>query len=180
MLLAPTMSTLPSIGVVATAVAAILVGLAKPTAPAASTPGRIAVSAVADGQDPAPAKQPGHLVLVVEGNVLDLHITCAVAKPSPWAGVPKGLQSEFALLAFDAAGKEQMRVPLDLSCFETDPAKIHQPVVVTGCEVRSPDIGVLVNIPVVDGAVRYAIVRGNATIGTATAAELGELLRRPR
>lgn len=166
------MLTTPTIGCAIALAATCLVGLTPPTSlpPAAATP-----------QDPAPqAPRPGQLVLVVEGTVAQLQITFASQKVTPWAGVPKGLTSEFALLAFDAKGTELLRVPMDLSKFETDPAKIGTPVVVTGCEVRSPNIGVLVNIPLAPTAVRYAIVRGKQTIGEATAAQLAELLRRPR
>jgi hypothetical protein len=143
-------------------------------------------------QDPQPKNQPqnqpqdpratarGHLVLVIEGDVTQLRITHAVQKPDRWAGVPKGLTSEFALVVQDQKGKGLVRVPIDLSAFETDPAKIGTPVVVNGCEVRSTSIGVLLNVPSLPDAARYVIVRDKATLGTATAAELDALLRRVR
>jgi hypothetical protein len=127
----------------------------------------------------APKQEPpaGHLVFVVEGSVRNLHITQAVAKPDPWAGVPKGLTSEFALVALDNKGNEVARVPIDLSRFETDPNKVGAADVVNGCEIRSPRIGVLVNVPAVAEVARFVIVRGKVGIGEATAAAIEELLR---
>src|SRR5262245_50654942 len=132
-----------------------------------------------NAQDPLAAAR-GHFVLVTEGDVTRLRITQAVAKPDRWAGVPKGLTSEFALVVQDQQGKDLVRVPIDLSAFETDPAKVGTPVVVNGCEVRSASIGVLLNVPSLPDAARYVIVRGKATLGGATAAELDALQRRVR
>jgi hypothetical protein len=131
--------------------------------------------ALPQDQDPA-----GHYVLVVEGSVLDLRVTHAVAKQDPWAGAPKGLVSEFELLARDAADKELARVPVDLSKFETDPAKVDAPVVVNGCEVKSPRIGILLNIPALDGAARYEFVRRQRAIGSFTQQGLLEMAGRTR
>jgi len=142
-------------------------------------------SAPQDPQPPRTAQDPlaaarGHLVLVVEGDVTRLRITAAVAKPDRWAGVPKGLTSDFALVVQDRQGKDLVRVPLDLSAFETDAAKVGTPVVVTGCEVKSASIGVLLNVPALPDAARYVIVRGKTTLGSTTAVELDALLRRAR
>lgn len=156
---------------------ALLLGVAATTAP---QPDRRSPP-----QDPAPA--PGHLVLVVEGDVTALRITAAVAKPDAFGGVPKGLVSDFAWRAVDGKGNELARVPIDLSAFDTDPRNVGKPVVVTGCEVRSARIGVLLNVPVVAGAVRFEIVRTEPTappkapttlvLGQVAADELAALLR---
>jgi hypothetical protein len=123
-------------------------------------------------QDPA-----GHLVLVVEGNVGLLRVTGAVAKADAWGGVPKGLASDFALVGLDAKDAQVVRVPIDLSAFDTDPAHVGAPTVVTGCIVRSPDIGVLVNVPADDRIARWTIRRDDAQIGEATALDIATLLR---
>src|SRR5262249_34998451 len=97
-------------------------------------------TAISGPQDPA----AGHLVLVVEGTVATLAITHAVAKADPWAGVPEGLTSAFALCLLGDGDRELTRVPLDLSLFDTDPAAIGKPVRVAGCEVRNSRIALLV------------------------------------
>ncbi len=127
-----------------------------------------------------PGSSDGHLVLVVEGDVTALRITHVVAKPDEWGGPQKGLQSPFSLRALDEAGKELVRVPIDLSRFETDPGRVGKPDVVNGCEVRSSRIGVLLNVPVVKGVARYQFVSGDAAIGDATAADVARMLQETR
>ena len=51
------------------------------------------------------------------------------------------------------------------------------PTVVNGCLVRSPRIGVLVNVPADERVQRWIIRRLDAQIGEATADEVGALLR---
>jgi hypothetical protein len=135
----------------------------------------------ATAQDPgSPKPTNGHVVLVVEGNVKALRVTRAVAKQDEWGGAPKGLVSEFALVMLNGDGKELQRVPLDLSKFETDESKIDSPVVVKGCEVKSPQIGALLNIPVVDGVATYRFVRGERTIGEVDAASMQRMIEEAR
>lgn len=143
----------------------------------------------AAGQDPnkptpqgnGPSAQPqGHLVLVVEGTVKALRVTTAVAKPDAWAGTPKSLTSEFALVMLDADGKELQRVPLDLSKFETDEAKVDAPVVVNGCEVKSPKIGTLLNIPFRADVATYRFVRGDRAIGEVDGASMLRMVEEAR
>ncbi len=136
---------------------------------------------------PTPASTPsstrigdGHVVLVVEGTVRALRVTTAVTKTDAWAGMPRGVQSEFQFVALDRDGKELLRLPVDLSKFETDPTKVDAPVVVTGCEVKSPRIGILLNVPALPDAARFQFVRGKDVLGAVSAVELAELLRRPR
>ena len=135
----------------------------------------------ATAQDPSSEKPAsGHVVLVVEGNVKALRVTRAVSKQDEWGGVPKGLVSEFALVMQNGEGKEVQLVPLDLSKFETDETKIDSPVVVNGCEVKSPQIGALLNIPVVDGVATYRFVRGERTIGEVDAASMQRMIEEAR
>ena len=122
----------------------------------------------------------GHLVLILEGNVLQLRITHAVAKPSAWSGPVKGLKSDFQLVILGKENRELRRLPIDLSPFETDPEKVNRPVVVKGCQVKSPNIGVLLNVPRMPQAVRYELRHGKKVIGKATAETLAALLRGPR
>lgn len=131
----------------------------------------------------APATQeptPGHLVLVVEGDVTALRVTHAVAKPDPWAGAPKGLRSEFSVRAIDGNGATLLETPLDLSKFDTDPARVGGPDVVRGCEVHSPRIGTLVNVPALAEADRWQFVQGAKVLGTVTKGELDRLLQEAR
>ena len=142
----------------------------------------IAALGLSGSRDPATAAPPqdpptGHLVLVVEGDVSALRVTAAVGKADDWGGVPVGLASDFALVGLDAQGEEVLHVPIDLSAFDTDPAHIGAPTVVQGCIVRSPRIGVLVNVPADDRIQDYAIRHIGATIGAATAADIAALLR---
>lgn len=137
-----------------------------------------AVQPVAAPTGPGPSA--GHLVLVVEGDVTALRIAHAVAKPDEWGGPQKGLQSPFSLRALDEAGKELANVPIDLSRFETDPTKVGKPDVVNGCEVRSSRIGVLLNIPVLEGVARYQFRAGDAAIGEASAADVARMLQENR
>lgn len=128
-----------------------------------------------------PTSQPqGHLVLVVEGTVKALRVTTAVAKPDAWAGAPKGLASEFSLVMLDAAGKELQRVPLDLSKFETDEAKVDAPVVVEGCVLKSPRIGTLLNIPSRTDCATYRFLRGDRAIGEVDAASIRRMTEEAR
>ena len=127
-----------------------------------------------------PGKEQGHLVLVVEGDVTSLRIVRAVAKADDWGGTQKGLQSEFALRALDADGKDLISVPMDLSRFDTDPAHIGKQDQVNGCEVRSARVGLLLNIPRVDGVASYQFVRGKTAIGEATADAVAQLLSESR
>lgn len=131
----------------------------------------------------APATQdpnPGHLVLVVEGDVTALRVTHAQAKPDPWAGVPKGLRSEFSVRALDGSGAELLAAPLDLSKFDTSPARFGGPDVVRGCEVHSPRIGILVNVPALAEAAQWQFAQGAKVLGTLTKGELDRLLQEAR
>ena len=121
------------------------------------------------GAPTAPAPQDpeanGHWVLVVEGNVERLAVTAAIPKPDPWAGTPTGLQSPFTLRLLDGKGALLQAVPVDLSRFDTDPAHIGKPVAVTGCVVRDSRIGLLVNVPQLQGLRRFEFWRDAARIG---------------
>lgn len=118
---------------------------------------------------------PGHLTLVVEGNVQRLDITHAVAKPDPWGGIPTGLTSAFELRIEGADGSTFARVPVDLSRFATDPSRIGKPPVVTGCDVKDSRIGILMNVPDHPTAARYVFVHGEQIVGEVPAARVRAL-----
>ena len=130
-----------------------------------------------DGKQQQPDPARGHLVLILQGNAKELQITHAVAKSSPWGGPVKGIKSDFALVIVGDDDRQLRAVPIDLSMFLTDPARIDAPVVVTGCRVRSPKIGVLLNIPRLPAARRYELRRGKTVIGRATADAIDNMLR---
>ena len=101
-------------------------------------------------------------MLVVEGDRNALTITHASHKTDPWAGVPKGLTSDFELAIRDRQGDVLLTIPLDVSHFATGAADVGQPVRVEGCVVRDSRIAMLVNVPVVPGAASYAFRRREA------------------
>jgi hypothetical protein len=117
-------------------------------------------------QDPPPPTPPppavGHYVLVVEGNRNELAVTAASHKPDPWAGVPKGTTSTWRLRIADAAGATLADVPLDVAAFDTDEGAPLRAVTVQGCVVRSPAIGMLVNVPAFPTAASYTFSRPGA------------------
>lgn len=108
---------------------------------------------------PAPPVADGHYVLVVDGDRNALTITHARHKPDPWAGVPKGLTSDFRLTVRDGAGAVLADVPLDVTPFLTGAADVGMPVRVEGCLVRDPHIAMLVNVPAFATAASYGFVR---------------------
>lgn len=118
----------------------------------------------------------GHYVLVVEGNVKALRVSAAVAKDTPAGGPARPKPSEFRLSVRDGAGNELVSVPMDLSAFDLDPANIGKPPKVTGCIVKSTQVGVLLNVPRFAEAANYVILRGEAQLGTLDAQGLRTLL----
>lgn len=153
---------------------------------ATSTAGAAAALAVlvwsfVPGRSHAPAAPPpeppvadGHLVLVVEGDRTGLSITAASAKTAPWAGVPKGLASDWRLRIRDARGGVLAELPLDVSAFAVGAGELGT-LRVEGCLVRDSRIAMLVNAPAFAAAAGYEFVRrGEApdawiALGTTTA-----------
>ncbi|HZT54955.1 MAG TPA: hypothetical protein VFA35_01925 [Burkholderiaceae bacterium] len=161
-----------------------LVFAAPPAASTAASPTASAAPSTAGPPPQAPLVQDpaalGHLALIVEGNVGLLAITHAVAKTDPWGGVPTGLKSNFELRLLGDDGVELLKVPVDLSPFETDPARIGGPVEVTGCQVRSSAIALIVNVPRLAGVRSYQFTRRGAPIGSTGAQRVAELLEERR
>lgn len=129
---------------------------------------------------PLPPTATGHLVLVVEGDRNQLTITGASAKADPWAGVPKGLSSDWELQVLDATGAALATVPLDLSAFATGIFEQGLPLQVQGCVVRDTRIGMLVSVPAHATAASYRFrlrtADGNRiTIGTVDGAQVRQL-----
>lgn len=123
-------------------------------------------------QEPA----AGHLVLVVQGSARALRIAHAVAKPDPWAGIPTGECSPVALRILARDGKELACIPVPLAHFDLDERRAEGPPRVCGCEVRSPCIALLLNVPHLADAVVYQFVRGERVLGTTTSQRLAALL----
>jgi hypothetical protein len=126
----------------------------------------------------APPVANGHYVLVVEGDRDHLGITAAAGKEAPWAGVPKGLTSDWRLLIHDARGEVLADVPLDVTPFAT--RANDRGVRVQGCVVHDARIGMLVNAPAFAAAASYTFTRpGGAgervVLGTATGDRVREL-----
>lgn len=112
--------------------------------------------------EPLPTEPPaavGHYVLVVEGDRNVLDITHASHKTDPFGGVPKGLESTWQLTVRDAAGTTLSAIPLDVTPFATDPLAARRGVVVEGCIVRDPRIGMLVSVPAHPTAASYTFTR---------------------
>jgi hypothetical protein len=112
---------------------------------------------------PAPPVADGHYVLIVQGDRDQLAIVHARAKADPWAGVPKGLRSDW-LLRIHAADRTLLaEVPLDLAAFDLSPERKGGAVAVEGCIVRDPRVTALVNAPRFAAAADYTFVRRDAT-----------------
>lgn len=137
---------------------------ALPTAGAAAALAVLVWSFVPDrGQaaavpPPEPPVADGHLVLVVEGDRSALTITAASAKTAPWAGVPKGLTSDWRLRIRDARGAALAELPLDVTAFAVGAAETGT-LRVEGCIVRDSRIAMLVNAPAFAQAASYEFVR---------------------
>ena len=131
---------------------------------------------------PPPAEPPvadGHYVLVVEGDRDQLAITHANAKAEPWAGVPKGMASDWRLYVQDATGAALATVPLDVSPFDLSRERKGGAIEVEGCIVRDPRVAMLVSVPNFATAARYTFVRTEANVeaivGTVPGARVREL-----
>lgn len=127
----------------------------------------------------APAAPPaanGHYTLVVEGDRDQLAITHAVWKADPWAGVPKGLTSDWRLLVLDAKGDELANVPLDLSAFDLRPEAKGSAVRSTGCTVLDARVAMLVNVPChAEQAAAYVFRRGADEVSRTAGVEVVRL-----
>jgi hypothetical protein len=129
-----------------------------------------------------PAQPPvadGHFALVVQGDRDQLTITHAVPKADPWAGVPKGLTSTYALRIRGADGALLAELPIDLSHFDLAADRKGGAIQVEGCEVRDPHVTTLVNVPRFAAAASYAFARrdigGEVALGSVTGDQVREL-----
>ncbi len=130
----------------------------------------------ASGEGPAtPPPASGHFVLVIEGDRDQLAITHASHKESPWAGVPKGFSSTWALSIRDGAGTELERVPLDMSQFDLRPENKGKGVQVNGCIVRDARVAMIASAPCHAAASTYVFLRGKDVVGTTSAASVDQL-----
>ncbi|MBL9077383.1 MAG: hypothetical protein JNL08_07770 [Planctomycetes bacterium] len=125
---------------------------------------------------PAPPTAAGHYALVVQGDRDQLAITHAVAKPDPWAGVPKGLDSPWLLRVWQA---DQLlaEVPLDLTPFDTRPDRKGGAVRVEGCIVQDPKVALLVNAPRFAGATAWTFVRRDGDREVRLGGQTGDQVR---
>lgn len=124
---------------------------------------------------PPPPAAAGHFAFVVEGDRDQLTITHASAKPDPWAGVPKGFTSDWALSIRDQRGAELARVPLDLSKFDLSPQGKGKPRQVEGCIVHDSRVAMLANAPAFADAASYVFLRGETLVGAVDAAAVQKL-----
>lgn len=125
----------------------------------------------------APPVADGHYALVVTGDRDQLTISHAVAKVDPWAGVPKGLRSDWLLRIEGRDGALLAAVPLDLSAFDLAPQRKGGPIEVEGCIVRDPRVAMLVNVPRFAAAANYAFVRRDRNFDVPLGAVPGERVR---
>jgi len=135
----------------------------------------LADTAPANSALAVPPPATGHFVLVVEGDRDRLSITHASHKADPWAGVQKGLSSNWSLSILDDKGAELSVVPLDMSKFDLEPARKGQPVRVEGCEVHDARIAMIANVPSLAAASAYVFTRGETTVGTIDATTVNQL-----
>jgi len=124
----------------------------------------------------------GHFVLVVEGDRNGLAITFANKKVAPWAGIPKGFESNWRVSVLDANGDELASVPLDVRPFATGANSVGKPARVHGCVVVDSKIGMLVNVPAYAAAASYVFARTESdgtvtTLGTTAGHLVRELAR---
>lgn len=128
---------------------------------------------------PTPPVADGHYVLVVEGDRDRLSISHARAKADPWAGVPKGLRSDWLLRIHGDDGALLAEVPLDMSAFDLSPARKGGKIEVEGCIVHDPHVAMLVNAPRFAAAASYTFVRrdrqGEVALGVVAGAQVRDL-----
>lgn len=129
----------------------------------------------AAGAPPEAPQAVGHYALVVEGDRDGLHITAAVAKADPWAGVPKGFLSTWSLSIRDAKGDELASVPLDLSKFDLSPQAKGLPRTAQGCIVIDSHVAMLANVPAFADAASYTFLRDRTEVGTVAGVTVRQL-----
>ena len=122
----------------------------------------------------------GHYVLVVEGNRNGLAVTFARKKADQWAGIPKGLSSNWRGSILDDKRQELASIPIDVSSFATDAQSVGQPPRVQGCMVVDSKIGLLLNVPAFATAANYVFSRSEANgevtkLGTTSGPAVREL-----
>ena len=127
------------------------------------------------GNTATPPPATGHFVFVIEGDRDRLNVTHASHKADPWAGVQKGLQSDWTLTVRDDAGTELVAMPLDMSKFDLDPARKGKPLQVQGCVVSDSRVAMLANVPCFATAATYVFTRGEVEVGTIEANAVNQL-----
>lgn len=129
-----------------------------------------------------PPTADGHFAIVVEGDRNGLAVTFASKKTAPWAGAPKGFDSNWHVTILDALGNKLASVPLDVRPFATGANSVGKPVQVRGCVVVDSKIGMLVNVPAYAAAASYVFARTEVdgvvtTLGTTSGDVIRELAR---
>ena len=107
---------------------------------------------------------------------------CRKGVPSPWAGAPKGFDSNWHVTILDALGNKLASVPLDVRPFATGANSVGKPGQVRGCVVVDSKIGMLVNVPAYAAAASYVFARTEVdgvvtTLGTTSGDVIRELAR---
>ncbi|MCR9244901.1 MAG: hypothetical protein NXI31_07705 [bacterium] len=163
----------------ATAVCAVLTAFWLTAGEAPNQPANAGI-ATATTAKPAVSPPPqlpgsGHYVLVIEGDRDALTVTHSSRKPARWAGVQKGLVSQWSLSIRDAANNELESIPLDLSHFDLRPERKGGALKVQGCVVRDTKVGILASVPCLENAARYMFLRGKEVVGSVAATRVFEL-----
>ncbi len=120
------------------------------------------------------AEPQGHLILQIEGDARALRVTRITPKVDPCG--PARFASAHAVVVRDAAGSELGRVPLDLSNFDLDPARVGGALTVEGCMVRDPHVATLVSIPRWPTAASLEVVHAQQVLGTLAGGAYAELV----
>lgn len=133
-----------------------------------------AATVVAVTHSPSAPEPQGHLILQVEGDARALRVTRITPKPDA-CGLAR-IESPYSVVVRDAAGRELGRVPLDLSKFDLDPARVGGALRVEGCVVHDTRVATLVNVPHWPTASRVEILDGERIVGALTATEYATLV----
>lgn len=136
----------------------------------------LAVAAVTVPLVTGPAATPsGHLVLQVEGDARALAVIRITPKADPCGRAV--FQSAFHAVVRDGAGVELSSVPIDLTVFDMDPARVGAGLRVEGCAVKDTRVATLVSVPRWPNAVSIEIRRDDTVLGRIAGPELAALVR---
>ena len=152
--------------------AGVVVGTFLATTPTDSQPAPTKQQAVA-AQPSKPAVEYGHLIVQLEGNVHGLNVTWITPKTTGYNKTR--VKSTFEIDLLDRAGAKLGTYPIDLTRFDTNPARIGKPLRVQGCEVLDSKIVTMVNVPFFANTASMQIRNGGMVIGRLGADQIAKL-----